>query len=63
MSIRTTMLCFVQAMLITYAGFVFVSGQFNPLTWPENARFSFVLCVGAIYALNQLIKTTIQNDN
>jgi hypothetical protein len=53
------MLCFAQALLITYAAFVFVSGQFNPLTWPENARFSFVLCVAALYALNLVIK----NDN
>jgi hypothetical protein len=53
------MLCFVQALLITYAGFVFVSGQFNPLTWPESARFSFMLCVAALYVLNLVIK----NDN
>jgi hypothetical protein len=59
MSLRTTMLCFAQALLITYAGFVFVSGQFNPLTWPENARFSFMLCVAALYVLNLVIK----NDN
>jgi hypothetical protein len=59
MSIRTTMLCFVQALLITYAGFVFVSWQFNPATWPESARFAFLLCVAALYALNLVIK----NDN
>ena len=61
MSLRTTMICFVQALLITYAGFVFVSGQFNPLTWPESARFSFVLCVAALYVLNLVIKN--DNDN
>jgi hypothetical protein len=59
MSLRTAMLCFAQSLLITYAGFVFVSGQFNPLTWPEYARFSFVLFVAALYVLNLVIK----NDN
>jgi hypothetical protein len=59
MSIRTALLCLLQSLLITYAGFVFVSGQFNPLTWPESARFSFMLCVAALYALNLVIK----NDN
>jgi hypothetical protein len=59
MSIRTTMLCALQALILTYAAFVFVSGQFNPLTWPENARFSFVLCVAALFVLNLVIK----NDN
>jgi hypothetical protein len=53
------MLCFAQALLITYAGFVFVSGQFNPLTWPEYARFSFMLCLAALFVLNLVIK----NDN
>jgi hypothetical protein len=55
------MLCFAQALLITYAGFVFVSGQFNPFTWPESARFSFMLCVVALYVLNLVIKN--DNDN
>ena len=59
MSIRTTMLCLLESLLITYAGFVFVSWQFNPATWPENARFSFMLCVAALYVLNLVIK----NDN
>jgi hypothetical protein len=59
MSIRTTMLCFVQALLITYAAFVFVSGQFNPLTWPDSARFTFVFTSLGIYVLNLVIK----NDN
>jgi hypothetical protein len=53
------MLCFVQALLITYAGFVFVSGQFNPLTWPDSARFTFVFTSLGLYVLNLVIK----NDN
>jgi hypothetical protein len=53
------MTCAIQALILTYAAFVFVSGQFNPLTWPENARFSFMLCVAALYVLNLVIK----NDN
>ena len=61
MSLRTTMLCFAQALLITYAAFVFVSGQFNPLTWPQDARFTFVITVAALYALNLVIKN--DNDN
>jgi hypothetical protein len=59
MSLRTTMLCFAQALLITYAAFVFVSWQWDPSTWPDSARFTFVLCVAALYVLNLLIK----NDN
>jgi hypothetical protein len=61
MTIKTTMLCFVQALLITYSGFVFVSGQWDPSTWPESARFSFMLCVAALYVLNLVIKN--DNDN
>jgi hypothetical protein len=63
MTTKTALLCLLESLLITYAAFVFVSWQFNPATWPQDARFLFVLCVGAIYALNQLIKTMIQNDN
>jgi hypothetical protein len=59
MSLRTTMLCLLESLLITYAGFVFVSWQFNPATWPQYARFTFVITVAGIYALNLVIK----NDN
>jgi hypothetical protein len=61
MSTKTALLCLLESLLITYAGFVFVSGQFNPLTWPESARFSFMLCVAALYVLNLVIKN--DNDN
>jgi hypothetical protein len=53
------MLCFVQALILTYAGFVFASWQFNPATWPQDARFSFVITALALYVLNLVIK----NDN
>ena len=59
MSLRTTMLCALQALILTYAGFVFASWQFNPATWPQDARFSFVITALALYVLNLVIK----NDN
>jgi hypothetical protein len=61
MSIKNALLCLLESLLITYAGFVFVSWQFNPATWPENARFTFVITVAALYALNLVIKN--DNDN
>ena len=59
MSTKQHLIAGLWALGLTYAGFVFVSGQFNPLTWPESARFSFMLCVAALYVLNLVIK----NDN
>jgi hypothetical protein len=59
MTTKTALLCLLESLLITYAGFVFVSWQFNPATWPKDARFTFVITVAALYALNLVIK----NDN
>jgi hypothetical protein len=53
------MLCFAQALLITYAGFVFASWQWDPSTWPDSARFTFVFTSLGLYVLNLVIK----NDN
>jgi hypothetical protein len=61
MSTKTALLCLLESLLITYAGFVFVSWQFNPATWPQDARFIFVITVAALYALNLVIKN--ENDN
>jgi hypothetical protein len=55
------LICLLESLLITYAGFVFVSWQFNPATWPQDARFTFVITVAALYALNLVIKN--DNDN
>jgi uncharacterized protein (DUF983 family) len=59
MTTKTALLCLLESLLITYAGFVFVSWQFNPATWPHGVRFTFVITVAALYALNLVIK----NDN
>jgi hypothetical protein len=59
MSIRTTMICALQALILTYAGFGFASWQWDPSTWPESARFTFVFTSLGIYVLNLVIK----NDN
>ena len=61
MSLRTTMTCAIQALLLTYAGFVFASWQWNPSTWPESARFAFVVTALGLYVLNLVIKN--DNDN
>ena len=61
MSLRTTMTCAIQALLLTYAGFVFASWQWNPSTWPESARFAFVITAIGLYVLNLVIKN--DNDN
>ena len=61
MSLRTTLLCAIQALLLTYAGFVFASWQWNPSTWPESARFAFVVTALGLYVLNLVIKN--DNDN
>lgn len=54
MTLRTTMTCAIQALILTYAGFVFASWQWNPQTWPEDARFAFILCVAGLYVLNYI---------
>jgi hypothetical protein len=61
MSLRTTFTCAIQALLLTYAGFVFASCQWNPSTWPETARFYFVVTALGLYVLNLVIKN--DNDN
>lgn len=44
----------IVSVLTTYAAFVFASWQFNPATWPEDARFAFILCVAGLYVLNYI---------
>lgn len=52
MSTKQHLIAGLWALVLTYAGFVFASWQFNPATWPDSARFAFVLCVAALYVLN-----------
>jgi hypothetical protein len=61
MTLRTSLICAIQALLLTYAGFVFASWQWNPQTWPETARFAFVITALGLYVLNLVIKN--DNDN
>lgn len=41
---------------IPYAAFVFVSLQWNPTTWPTDARFCFVLLALVFYAYTLITK-------
>ena len=43
----------IVSVLTTYAAFVFVSWQFNPATWPQDARFSFIICSVLIFAVTK----------
>lgn len=52
MSTKQHIIAGLWALGLTYAGFVFASWQFNPATWPDSARFAFILCVAGLYALN-----------
>lgn len=61
MSTKQHLIAGLWALGLTYAGFVFASWQFNPATWPQDARFTFVITVAALYALNLVIKN--DNDN
>lgn len=47
----------VVSVLTTYAAFVFVSWQFNPATWPQDARFAFILCSVLIFAATKFTDT------
>jgi hypothetical protein len=54
MSTKQHLIAGLWALALTYAGFVFASWQFNPATWPEDARFAFILCVAGLYVLNYI---------
>jgi len=41
------------SVLTTYAAFVFVSWQFNPATWPQDARFAFIICSLLIFTVTK----------
>lgn len=56
MSTKTALLCLLESLLITYAGFVFVSWQFNPATWPTDARFCFIITAFVFYAYTLITK-------
>lgn len=41
---------------IPYAAFVFVSWQWNPATWPQDARFAFTILALTFYAYTLIFK-------
>jgi hypothetical protein len=43
----------IVSVLTTYAAFVFVSWQFNPATWPQDARFAFIICSLLIFTVTK----------
>jgi hypothetical protein len=45
------------SLLTTYAAFVFVSWQFNPATWPQDARFAFLMCSVLIFGVTKFTDT------
>jgi len=45
------------SVLTTYAAFVFVSWQFNPATWPQDARFAFIICSLLIFTVTKFADT------
>jgi|694.fasta_scaffold20151_6 hypothetical protein len=56
MSTRELIKLLLIVLGIPYAAFVFVSWQWNPATWPTDARFCFIITAFVFYAYTLITK-------